>query len=185
MDNIIVFFKRTFYIWLLLLCGVTGYVLYKYYFNSAPLSSGNSPDKRMSTSETQTTPGSQNTFLNIPKIAKKSKAVVDAYLGPPNHHESINPSNAPCPCEKYYYKDGNIEIVFMKDVADWIIVNHMNSVKFDKASILESLGLPVSDPAVHHEGVMKWNDFNGFDQLSAFEDENGGLSYIYLKANTH
>jgi len=127
----------------------------------------------------------QNTFLNVTKIAKKSKAIVDAYLGPTNYHTTVNPGNAPCPCEQYNYKDGKIEIVYMKDVADWITVNNMNTVEFNPESILKALGIPFSNPVIQSKEVIKWNDFNGYDQLSAFPDGKGGVSYVFLKAITH
>jgi hypothetical protein len=125
------------------------------------------------------------TFLNVTKIAKQPKDVVDAYLGAPNFHETISPSNAPCPCEKYSYKESNIEIVFMNNKADWITVYKMNEIKYDSASILKALGLKYTTPFLRDDYVIKWNDFDGFDQLSAFGDGKGQLSYIFLKAITH
>lgn len=127
----------------------------------------------------------QSTFLNVTKIAKQPKDVVDAYLGAPNFHETISPSNAPCPCEKYSYKENNIDIVFMNNKADWITVYKMNEIKYDSASILKALGLKYTTPFLQDDYVIKWNDFDGYDQLSAFGDGKGGLSYIFLKAITH
>ncbi len=145
-----------------------------------------------STAQTVTNPGNQmateqqpSTFLNVTKIAKQPKNVVDAYLGSPNFHESISPANAPCPCEKYSYKESNIEIVFMNNKADWITVYKMDEIKYDSASILKSLGLKYVTPFLQDDYVIKWNDFDGFDELSAFGNGKGGLSYIYLKAITH
>ncbi|HZV71072.1 MAG TPA: hypothetical protein VFG10_16070 [Saprospiraceae bacterium] len=128
---------------------------------------------------------SSDTFINIPNLAKKSKAEVDAYLGEPFRHTTISPSNAPCPCESYMYKDGNIEVVFMNNIADWITVNHMESIDFDAKTILQKLGIPYSDPAIQRDNVMKWNDFNGYDQLSVFGNGNGKAYYAFLKAITH
>jgi hypothetical protein len=155
-----------------------------YFAKTGPLSSHSTP-AGLSSPVNQKLPENQNTFLNVTKIAKKSKAIVDAYLGPSDHHESISPSNAPCPCEQYDYKDGNIQVVYMKDVADWLTIYHMNTLKFTPATILEALGIPYTNPVIQNQDVIKWNDFNGYDQLSAFSDGKGGISYVFLKAITH
>lgn len=126
-----------------------------------------------------------HTILKINNVAKKSKAEVDAYLGETMSHESVSPSNAPCPCEKYGYKAGNIEIVFMNNKADWITMYNINAGEFTPEAILKSFGLTYVAPVIQDKQVIKWNDFDGFDQLSAFSDGKGGISYIYLKAITH
>ncbi len=133
----------------------------------------------------QLQPEAPNTFLNVTKIAKKPKTFVDSYLGPSSNHKTVSPSNAPCPCEQYDYKDGNIVIVFMNDKADWITAYHMNSVLFKPANILEALGIAFANPVIMDNDVIKWNDYYGYDQLSAFSDGKGGVSYIFLKAITH
>lgn len=118
-------------------------------------------------------------------VAKKSKTEVDAYLGEPIRHETISPSNAPCPCESYLYKDGNIEIVFMSDKADWITVNNMNSIDYTPAAILQALGIQFGEPIIQRDNVMKWNDFGGYDQISVFGDGKGKAMYAFIKTITH
>ncbi|MEO6132121.1 MAG: hypothetical protein ABIQ02_09755 [Saprospiraceae bacterium] len=127
----------------------------------------------------------KNILLHVHRIAKKSKADVDAYLGSPSYHETITPSNAPCPCEKYIYKDGNLEVVFMSGKADWITVNHMYSVDYNSHAILEALAIHYAEPFMNNERVIKWNDFDGFDELSVFSDGKEKASYAFLKAITH
>jgi hypothetical protein len=61
----------------------------------------------------------------------------------------------------------------------------MNEIKYDSSSILKALGLIYTKPFLQDDYVIKWNDFDGFDQLSAFGDGKGQLSYIFLKAITH
>ncbi|MEP6794900.1 MAG: hypothetical protein ABJB16_11275 [Saprospiraceae bacterium] len=73
----------------------------------------------------------------------------------------------------------------MNDKADWITVYKMNSIKYDSTSILDALGLKHTKTFMQDDYVIKWNDFDGYDQLSAFGDGKGGLSYIFLKAITH
>ncbi|MEP6645475.1 MAG: hypothetical protein ABJC12_00180 [Saprospiraceae bacterium] len=147
----------------------------------------NDSSATMSSSQRDTTKikPESNVFIHINQIAKKSKEIVDAYLGDPVGHQSISPSNAPCPCESYIYKAGNIEVVFMKDIADWITVNHMDDIPFTKDKIIQALGIKYVEPTIINDRVIKWNDFDGFDQLSVFSNEKGGVSYAFLKATTH
>ncbi|MGB4847825.1 MAG: hypothetical protein WBP41_07880 [Saprospiraceae bacterium] len=173
-------------LWLMPSIAFVVIIFYDCKFDSSKSSGTDSTAQQITNADPQkSSDEKQTTFLNVTKIAKQPKDVVDAYLGPPNFHETISPSNAPCPCEKYSYKESNIEIVFMNNKADWITVYKMNDIKYDSASILQALGLKYTTPFHQDDYVIKWNDFDGFDQLSAFGDSKGGLSYIFLKAITH
>ncbi len=173
-------------LWLMPVVVLTALIFYNCKYDSSKQSATNSTGQTVTNQDPQkSSDETQTTFLNVTKIAKQPKDVVDAYLGTPNFHETISPSNAPCPCEKYSYKESNIEIVFMNNKADWITVYKMNEIKYDSASILKALGLKYTTPFLQDDYVIKWNDFDGFDQLSAFGDGKGQLSYIFLKAITH
>lgn len=172
--------------WLMPVVMLTTLIFYNCKFDSSKHSGTDSTAEAVSNPDPQKSQDEKpTTFLNVTKIAKQPKDVVDAYLGAPNFHETISPSNAPCPCEKYSYKESNIDIVFMNNKADWITVYKMNEIKYDSTSILDALGLKHTKPFMQDDYVMKWNDFDGYDQLSAFGDGKGGLSYIFLKAITH
>ena len=66
-------------------------------------------------------------LVDISLIAGKTKAEVELVLGKPNNKESINPSGTPCPCDKLFYLNNLVEIVFMNGVADWITVNNRSN----------------------------------------------------------
>lgn len=177
--------ERGIKLWLATTVVLTVIIFYNCKFDSSKQAANGSTAQEISNPDTQKSDEKQTTFLNVTKIAKQPKDVVDGYLGAPNFHETISPSNAPCPCEKYFYKESNIEVVFMNSKADWITVYKMNEIKYDSISILKALGLKYTSPFRQDDYVIKWNDFDGFDQLSAFGDGKGGLSYIFLKAITH
>lgn len=52
--------------------------------------------------------------VNISKIAGLTPAGVKPFLGEPTKSEIVKPSGTPCPCTKNYYRDGAIEVVFIK-----------------------------------------------------------------------
>ncbi|MBO0591001.1 hypothetical protein I2486_06230 [Cellulophaga sp. E16_2] len=73
-------------------------------------------------------------IVNIDDLVNKSKIDIEKLIGIPNHKEKVNPSNTPCPCDKYNYINDLIEIVYINGKADWITVNSTPSfVKIDKS----------------------------------------------------
>ena len=57
------------------------------------------------------------------EIAGKSPEEVASVLGEPTRTEQVNPSSTPCPCDKLFYKGGELEIVYINGIADWITIN--------------------------------------------------------------
>jgi len=66
-------------------------------------------------------------IVNVDNLARKSKDAIERLLGKPNETEKVSPSNTPCPCDKYFYLEGLIEIVFINGQADWITINNVPS----------------------------------------------------------
>ena len=48
---------------------------------------------------------------------------IEKAFGKPTKKEVAKPSRTPCPCNKLSYRNGQIEVVFMKGKADWITIN--------------------------------------------------------------
>ena len=63
------------------------------------------------------------TKVSVPDIAGKKPQEITKILGDPTAKETVNPSGTPCPCDKLTYKNGQIEIVFIKGRADWITIH--------------------------------------------------------------
>lgn len=79
-------------------------------------------------------------YVEIPSIAGKNKKEIEMILGKPNKKEKVNPSKTPCPCDKYYYINNLVEIVFINGVADWITVNNTRTfVKVGDPTIYRSV----------------------------------------------
>ena len=62
--------------------------------------------------------------VDISLIAGKSKGEVEVIFGNANNSETVNPSGTPCPCDKLFYLNNLVEIVFINGIADWITVNN-------------------------------------------------------------
>lgn len=65
--------------------------------------------------------------VDIDKIAGKTPSEVKSVLGEPEKKEKSNPSGTPCPCDKCYYLNELVEIIYMNGKADWITVNNSSS----------------------------------------------------------
>jgi hypothetical protein len=65
--------------------------------------------------------------VDIDKIAGKTPSEVKAVLGETEKKEKSNPSGTPCPCDKCYYLNELVEIIYMNGKADWITVNNSSS----------------------------------------------------------
>jgi hypothetical protein len=65
--------------------------------------------------------------VDVDQIAGKTPDQVASVLGEPLSKETVTPSNTPCPCDKFIYKDGKVEVVYMNGKSDWITVNYPSS----------------------------------------------------------
>lgn len=82
----------------------------------------------------------RNYYVEVPSIAGKNKKEIEMILGKPNKKEKVTPSKTPCPCDKYYYINNLVEIVFINGVADWITVNNTRTfVKVGDHTIYRSV----------------------------------------------
>lgn len=76
----------------------------------------------------------------IDNLSGKNKKEIEKIIGQPNRKETVNPSGTPCPCDKYNYLNDLVEIVFIKDKADWITVNNSSSfAKINNSATFQSV----------------------------------------------
>lgn len=80
------------------------------------------PQTQITKSSAPSTQNSEVT-VKISEIAGKTPPQITQMSGSPTSTKTVNPSRTPCPCSKYTYSNGAIEIVFIEGVADWITVN--------------------------------------------------------------
>lgn len=80
---------------------------------------------------------SQQTTIELRMIAGKDIETVKKYLGKISRMETVNPSRTPCPCKKYYFKNGDVEIVFINNRADWITVYKPSVLNIKNANFVD------------------------------------------------
>jgi len=65
-----------------------------------------------------------NYQLDLRKIVGKTRADVEKELGKPTRVELFKPiAEAECLCERVYYLDGKLSVVYYQGKAEWIRVN--------------------------------------------------------------
>jgi hypothetical protein len=64
----------------------------------------------------------ENRF-DVERISGKSKEEISKYLGEPSSEEKVTVKGNISGCEKISYVDGLVEVIFIKEKADWIRIN--------------------------------------------------------------
>jgi len=77
--------------------------------------------------------------VDVTQIAGKSKIEVESILGQPTSIEQYQPKKElNCLCERTYYLEGKLSIVYIDGKADWITVaSDIKVLNLDKARIKE------------------------------------------------
>ena len=114
--------------------------------------------------------------LELKSIAGKSQKEVEALLGKPESTEKTK--HGP----KLIFSNEAIEIVFIKEKADWITFTPKEKIRFSKAA-LSALGLPPSEPTSADANSIKWETIPPFVSISAFPKPEG-VDYFYIKVAT-
>jgi hypothetical protein len=126
-------------------------------------------------------------IINIKDIAGKQLSDVAKVLGTAEKTEKVQPSRTPCkqiPCDKVFFQNGKFEVVFINNLADWITINNTSDNELDENAI-ELLGLTKTAPTFQNiMHVIRWENIEGFKEISFFNDGSGKIKYIYIKVNT-
>lgn len=127
----------------------------------------------------------------LSQIAGKSKSEVDAVLGIPSGDQTITNNGVSYP--KAIYRNGQIEIVFVNNMADWITIFFQELFyeelsSFQKAdfssSVLSYLGLAIQDPSFSSQALMRWSSIPNILELTVFPNDQGNVRYAYVNINT-
>lgn len=115
-------------------------------------------------------------IAEVPKIAGKNQEQVAKLLGKPGSCSKIKYG------PKCDYKDGQIEIVFIKGKADWITIKGLEKLPFSEDTI-KVIGFSPRAPEVAMPIVKRWENIQGLMEVSLFKGQIGS-DYAYIKAYT-
>lgn len=129
-------------------------------------------------------------WIDLPAIIGLDQGAADAKLGASTGCESVSPSRVG-KSPRCSYRDGNVEVVYIKGKADWITVYGTDTrapasaldVSFDAASLAQ-LGLSGTPTASSPIGVFWKGSVTGVREVTMFGQQGGKVSYFYVKAFT-
>jgi hypothetical protein len=93
--------------------------------------------------------------LDVLKIISKTKIEVEAVLGKPVRVETFKPDGQNCQCERFYYLNGTVSVIYLDDRANRIFMaNSVEHINLDKSKI---------------NSFHKWNGFSEIRVTNAKE----------------
>ena len=117
-----------------------------------------------------------STLLDVTEIVGKTQEQVVNLLDSPTN----------CSKTKYgtkcAYVQGETEIVFINNKADWITVEGIDNIPFNKEA-LKSVGIKPANPSFKNDFSMRWDSIQGLKSVSLFKGVTNS-DYIYIKAFT-
>ena len=126
--------------------------------------------------------GSAALLVDVPALAGKSRLELEATLGPVVKVENVAPSGIST-SPKLYFKEEDVEVVFIADRSDWITISSLGSLPYEAASIVH-LGFAPSPPSTSNENSIRWKDLQGFLEVALFPGRPGYCSYLLAKHST-
>jgi hypothetical protein len=121
--------------------------------------------------------------LELEKVAMKSEKEVEAVLGKGELDSYIRDETAGCEkCPKMLYQKGEIEIIFINEIADRIALKDLSDFDFEDRTILGLLNFRrVVEPTFQDKSVKRWDNYEKYTQIAAFS-KDGNIDYILIKS---
>ena len=135
--------------------------------------------------EQQTVDNPITSVLNVNEIAGKRIEEVEKKLGKGTFEKNWKDQRAGCvSCPKYIYKNGQVEVIFIQDVADRITINNLGQYSYPSEA-LPAIGLENMETEFTNDMVTRWRSINGYREISAFNGQNNKVDYVLVltKAN--
>lgn len=86
---------------------------------------------------------------------------------------------------KGIYLDGAVEIVFIKNKADWITIFPTKPLPFKSRAVGKYLGLGEKRPSFENRFTIRWEKTGGFLQVQASPNrKKGSVDMLYIKVAT-
>lgn len=121
-------------------------------------------------------------ILDLKQVAGRSEAEVASVLGDPTATDTARAGGRSFP--KRIYRDGDIEIVFVEGLADWLTIFGEGKLPFSNEA-LPALGLAEARPTFSNPAaVIRWENISGIREVSVFPGQGRYAHYAYVLVNT-
>ncbi|QRR02046.1 hypothetical protein [Dyadobacter sandarakinus] len=121
--------------------------------------------------------------LDLEQVAFRNEKEVEAVLGEGKLESYFRDEKTKCEkCPRVLYREGKVDIIYINEIADRIIVRGTEELDFNNKSILGALNLKEDiEPAFEEDNLKRWDNYQKYTQISAFE-KKGKIDYILVKA---
>ncbi|QHT65303.1 hypothetical protein GXP67_00745 [Rhodocytophaga rosea] len=118
----------------------------------------------------------------ISEIIGRDLAAVERILGPADRKEIYCTPQVEQSL-KAYFNGGNIWIVFIENVADWIMFTNPQTTLVEE--FIKVLGLNLNKPSyIKHQLKVKYYNIHGLKEIDFIKDEDDSITHLYIKAFT-
>jgi len=115
-------------------------------------------------------------LIDVAKVAGKIQSQVAELLGQPTN----------CSKSKYgqkcSYSVAETEIVFINGKADWITIEGIDNIPFNR-NVLKSIGISPTKPNFKNNFTLRWSSIQGLKEVSIFKGATNS-DYAYIKVFT-
>lgn len=119
--------------------------------------------------------------IQLRELSGKTVENVETILGKGKLESKWKDERAGCKeCPKYVYKNGSIEVIYIKGVADRITLNGLNEYDYPQGA-LQALGIESVNADFSNDIVTRWKNIPGFIEISAFNGLNNKIDYVLVK----
>jgi hypothetical protein len=120
-------------------------------------------------------------MIPIIDLIGRTPSVVERLIGEPEKKETIDISGS-VPTLKTYYQNGQVSILYIDNVADWITVFGVDSTS--ASEFIMMLGInPVKDD-LKYGGKMSYLDVCGLSEVLVYSNSDGNIWMLHIKAFT-
>lgn len=117
----------------------------------------------------------------IADLVGRNRKAVEGMLGLPMR-VGIRQTGDSLEWTKAYYYQGEIEIVYMENVADWIIVDGKQSKLIEE--LISFLGVRFIAANIANLGVVRYYQIAGLAEVAFYGDREGRIAKVCIKAFT-
>ncbi|MDO1451893.1 hypothetical protein Q0590_36830 [Rhodocytophaga aerolata] len=118
---------------------------------------------------------------SIGAIIGRNPQAVEHVLGRPGKKEAVK-TPTDHKSRKYTYQNGDIEIIYIDNTADWITITNRHNKTMEE--FINFFGLKELTPYFDKRGTRIYKNIAGLKEVSLYPDTKGNIWMVYIKAFT-
>jgi len=120
-------------------------------------------------------------MVSITELVGRNRQAVERLLGKAQA-SSIVKTNSLLDWTKAYYQSGEIEIIYIDNIADWIILHSKAEETIEE--LISFLGLNMHQGNLQYYGTIQYSNIHGLKEVTIFGNNVGNIETIFIKVFT-